>query len=119
VNHPLPDNAPEWYVNIKQIEWEPDSRMVMRSAEGVFPMEASYEFEDLAGEGTRVRLRNRGEPTGFNRLVAPLMASAMRRGNQKDLAALKSRLEESSTHGVLNSSSPQLDASSESEAGRR
>jgi hypothetical protein len=38
-------------------------------------------------------LRNRGEPSGFSRLVAPLMASAMRRANQKDLARLKSLLE--------------------------
>jgi len=38
-------------------------------------------------------LRNRGEPSGFSKLVAPLMASAMRRANQKDLARLKSILE--------------------------
>jgi hypothetical protein len=35
----------------------------------------------------------RGEPSGFSKLVAPLMASAMRRANQKDLARLKSILE--------------------------
>ncbi len=38
-------------------------------------------------------LRNRGEPSGFSRLVAPLMATAMRRANRKDLKRLKAILE--------------------------
>ena len=38
-------------------------------------------------------LGNRGEPSGFGRIVAPLMASAMRRANEKDLVRLKSILE--------------------------
>ena len=38
-------------------------------------------------------LRNRGEPSGFSRLAAPMTAIAMRRANQKDLTRLKSILE--------------------------
>jgi len=38
-------------------------------------------------------LCNRGTPAGFSKLVAPLMASAMRRANKKDLARLKGLLE--------------------------
>jgi hypothetical protein len=38
-------------------------------------------------------LRNRGEPSGFGSLMAPLMASAMRRANRKDLQNLKTILE--------------------------
>ena len=38
-------------------------------------------------------LRNRGEPAGFGRMAAPVMAAAMRRANDKDLAALKRILE--------------------------
>ncbi len=39
-------------------------------------------------------MRNRGEPSGFSKLVAPLMARAMRKANEKDLARLKSILEQ-------------------------
>jgi hypothetical protein len=45
-------------------------------------------------------LRNRGEPTGFSKLAAPLIAAAMRRANRKDLQKLKSLLE------VTSESSP-------------
>jgi hypothetical protein len=36
---------------------------------------------------------NRGEPSGFSKVAAPVMAAAMRRANQKDLAAIKRILE--------------------------
>jgi uncharacterized membrane protein len=75
------------------IEMVPAARFVMRTAEGPFPMETTYAWEP-AGEGrTRMTLRNRGEPSGFSRLVAPVMAAAMRRANQADLARLKALLE--------------------------
>jgi uncharacterized protein YndB with AHSA1/START domain len=73
-------------------ELVPGSRLVMRTAEGPFPMETTYTWE-ASGEGTRMTLRNRGEPTGFGKLAAPLMAAAMRRATTKDLAKLKLLLE--------------------------
>jgi uncharacterized membrane protein len=72
---------------------EPGQRFVMRTAEGPFPMETTYEFEDTASGHTRMRLRNRGEPSGFSRVAAPMMARAMRRANEKDLARLRALLE--------------------------
>jgi len=116
-----PEHAPEWYVNIKSVEWktppplragsrvafvaeflgrriaytyeitelEPGRRLVMRTAEGPFPMETTYTWEPLSETTTRMRLRNRGTPSGFSKLVAPFIAWAMRRANAKDLALLR------------------------------
>jgi hypothetical protein len=75
------------------VERVPGERLVMRTAEGPFPMETSYTFEDAPGGGTRMSLRNRGEPAGFSKLAAPLIARAMQRANRKDLARLKAILE--------------------------
>ncbi len=67
--------------------------LVMSTAEGPFPMETTYTWADAATGGTHMTLRNRGEPSGFAGLAAPLMAAAMRRANTKDLALLRSVLE--------------------------
>ena len=119
-----PTHAPEWYTNIKSVEWEtpppiaigsrmafvahflgrrlaytyevreliPNERLVMSTAEGPFPMETTYTWSDEDGK-TRMTLRNRGEPSGFAGVVAPIMAMMMRRANQADLAKLKALLE--------------------------
>ena len=68
-------------------------RLVMRTAEGPFPMETTYAWEALGGRQTQMTLRNRGEPTGFGRLASPLITGVMRRANRKDLDQLKSILE--------------------------
>jgi hypothetical protein len=68
-------------------------RFVMSTAEGPFPMETAYTWSDTAEGGTRMTLRNRGEPSGFGQLAAPVMARAMRRANRRDLQTLKSLLE--------------------------
>jgi hypothetical protein len=74
-------------------EHVPGERFVMRTAEGPFPMETTYTWEDTADGGTRMTLRNRGEPAGFAKLGAPMMGRAMRRANRNDLAELKRILE--------------------------
>jgi uncharacterized membrane protein len=71
----------------------PGERLVMSTSEGPFAMETTYAWHDEPGGGTRMTLRNRGEPSGFSGLAAPLMAGAMRRANTKDLERLKSILE--------------------------
>lgn len=120
-----PTNAPEWYANIKSIEWHtppplevgskldfvaqflgrrlvytyevveltPGRRLVMRTAQGPFPMETTYTWDPVDETRTRMSLRNRGTPSGFARITEPVMAAAVRRANQKDLARLKRLLE--------------------------
>ncbi len=73
-------------------ELVPGQRMVMRTADGPFPMETTYTWEP-SGSGTRMTLRNRGNPSGFSTVAAPLMEIAMRRATSKDLARLKALLE--------------------------
>jgi uncharacterized protein YndB with AHSA1/START domain len=74
-------------------EHVPGERLVMATEQGPFPMETTYVWEDSADGGTRMTLRNRGEPAGFSKWTAPLMARAVRRANRKDLAQLKAILE--------------------------
>ena len=70
----------------------PDERLVMGMSEGPFAMETTYRFTDTPG-GTRMELRNRGEPEGFMSMMRPILETAMRRANRTDLARLKALLE--------------------------
>jgi hypothetical protein len=118
-----PGNAPEWYENIRAVEWQPPlavgselgfvaqflgrrldytyvvrellpgERLVMSTAQGPFPMETTYEFADAGDGATRMTLRNRGKPSGFKRIAGPVVARAMRRANAQDLRRLQALLE--------------------------
>jgi uncharacterized membrane protein len=118
-----PDHATAWYANIESVQWQPPlavgahlrfaarflgrrleytyevrelvvgERFVMRTAEGPFPMETTYTWADAPGGGTAMTLRNRGEPAGFAKVTAPMLARAMARANRADLRRLKEILE--------------------------
>ena len=77
-------------------ELVPGERLVMSTPEGPFPMETTYSWAETKTGGTRMALRNRGEPSGFASVAAPIMARAIRRANRKDLERLKQILEASS-----------------------
>ena len=80
------------YVN-EIAEYEPGSRLLMRSVKAPFPMTVAYEFEDADG-GTKMRIRAQGDASGFYRLAAPLLDRMVRRGIGGDLRRLKAALEE-------------------------
>ena len=79
------------------VELDPGRKLVMRTAQGPFPMETTYTWTPLGDGRTRMTLRNRGEPSGFARIASPVMTAAMRRANNKDLAAIKRLLESGNT----------------------
>jgi hypothetical protein len=74
-------------------ELEPGRRFVMSTAQGPFPMETTYTWEDAGPGSTSMTLRNRGEPSGFAKVSAAIMSRAMRRANEADLRRLKRILE--------------------------
>jgi uncharacterized membrane protein len=75
------------------VEFVPGARVVMRTQQGPFPMETIYTWVPMTDSSTRMTLRNRGEPAGFARVMAPIVQPAIRRANRKDLARLKTILE--------------------------
>jgi hypothetical protein len=74
-------------------ELVPDERLVMRTEQGPFPMETTYTWSPTGDGSTEMTLRNRGEPSGFSKVMSAFVAPAMRRANRKDLGLLKSILE--------------------------
>jgi hypothetical protein len=75
------------------VELEPGERLVMRTADGPFPMETTYTWESVPG-GTLMRLRNRGAPSGFAKIASPVMVKAMKGAMSKDMARLTERLQQ-------------------------
>jgi uncharacterized protein YndB with AHSA1/START domain len=78
-------------------EFQPDSRLAWHgppAKAGPGSMEPSGWWELSAeGQGTRVKLVMTPEPGGLFKLMAPLMAGSMRKGNAKALGLLKQQLE--------------------------
>ena len=74
-------------------EYTPGEQVAMRTSEGPFPMNTTYTWRPVGSHTTHMTLRNHGEPTGFSRVAAPVMARAMRRAMRQDLDDLRRLLE--------------------------
>jgi hypothetical protein len=64
-----PSNAPAWYVNVESAQWKT-------------PMETTYTWASADGGATRMTLRNRDEPAGFARILAPFITGGDAPGQQ-------------------------------------
>ena len=75
------------------VEFIPLQKLVMRTAEGPFPMETTYTWIALDDHTTKMTLQNIGNPTGFSKFITPFLAKLMRKANTKDLMNIKRILE--------------------------
>jgi uncharacterized protein YndB with AHSA1/START domain len=80
------------------VDFVPNERLVMRAAQGPFPMETTYTWQRLADGKTRMTLRNRAPEDSEGR-------RAMKRVNERDLENLQSVLERRHAKDETRSSS--------------
>jgi len=73
------------------LEIDPGRRLVMKAPQP-FPMTVTYEVH-AAGPGSRVTIRNAGDPGGMFRLAGPLLGALVDRRVTGDLKRLKGLVE--------------------------
>jgi uncharacterized membrane protein len=75
------------------VEFIPEKKLMMKTANGPFPMETTYTWQAIGENQTQMTLRNRGIPTGFSKFFSPFMSFMMKQANMKDLRKIKGTLE--------------------------
>lgn len=75
------------------VEYTPGEQVAMRTVGGPFPMDTTYTWRPVGDRVTHMTMRNHGEPSGFGRLAAPVIARAMRTAMTQDLDDLKRLME--------------------------
>jgi len=75
------------------VEFIPQKKFAMKTANGPFPMETIYTWQAIDENHTRMILQNKGNPKGFNKIMSLFMPVMMRRANIKDLKKIKANLE--------------------------
>ncbi|HMK93622.1 MAG TPA: SRPBCC family protein [Thermoleophilia bacterium] len=69
-------------------------RLVMRTADGSFPMETTYLWHDTPEGWTHMTVRSRCAPAGVAKLALPLIGIATRVADRNDLVRLRRILEQ-------------------------
>ncbi len=74
-------------------EYEPNHKVAFRFNSGAASGAGSYEVEPISPDQTRLNSSVELHPTGLARLIGPIMAIAIKRDDDADLATLKRLLE--------------------------
>lgn len=74
-------------------EYAAEQKMVMKTIMGPFPMETIYTWKSIDGNITRMSLQNKGNPSGFSKILTPLFKFAIKKANNRDLQRLKQIIE--------------------------
>jgi uncharacterized protein YndB with AHSA1/START domain len=73
--------------------FEPGRRLTLKTIRGPVQLEVDHELEP-AGDGTKLRVRAEGRPTGILRVAGPALTAAARQELKRDFERLKKILEE-------------------------
>jgi uncharacterized protein YndB with AHSA1/START domain len=78
---------------IEYTAYEPNKRLAAKVTQRPVPFQFEMTFEPAAEGRTKVNVKGTGEPGGFFKLAAPILARMIKRRTETNLANLKDLLE--------------------------